>query len=551
MHRLTLWLQQHHRSFRSLGFASLLLTLSVWAYGPSLHGPFFFDDEHFIQKNIYVHSLKELPKLFSSSVTAGAGFESNFYRPLQQLSFALVYKWFQADVSWPYHALSMAFHGLNGVLLFFLCLRLGLAARGALVAMGLFLLHPVQTEAVCYISGFSDPLAMFFMLLGLYLYAGSLFPSLWQPWRSLAAPLVCMIMALFAKESAVVFAPLALIVSLYAWTVQGRGYEKRFALSLGSFALCSALYLLFKFTLMSPQGGLGLTTANDAYTQSLALRLITFVNVLWDYVVLLIYPAQLFYEKPYTAYATLLSPRGALGLFLIAAALLSLLTFRKRPRVALGVSLVLSSLVPFSGIIPLNAMFLEHWLYVPMLGLSYLVGLAFEEVKPFEGRILAVSAALLLFVLAAQRTAARAEEWADVEKFYLNEIAQSGGSVRMHNNLGMYYADRQDLGRAVKFYESAIQVDATRIFPQPLYNLARAHVAQNDLPRAFLLLQESLTRNQRFSPSLNLMREIFAKIGDSERETKTREALESLLQAGDYDYPSFKREVFDSLLENP
>lgn len=527
---------------------AILLTISAWAYAPALEGPFFFDDEHFIQKNVHVHSLSAIPKIFGSSVTSGAGFESNFYRPLQQLIFALTYRWYQDTSSWPYHLLSLLFHSLNGALVFLLVQRLGLSARGALVAAGVFLLHPVQTEAVCYISGLGDPLSLSLMLLGLWSYARSLDKG-WHWWRAAAVPMLCMGLALLAKESAVVFAPLALALALYAY-VQGKaGFERRSLYSVSGLALVAAAYLTLKLGPLNQTGAFGLSAQSNAYTESLAVRLITFISVLWDYLALIFYPVHLFYEKPYVAYTTVLSPRGAVGLFLLVAAFLGLWAHRRWPRLALGIALVLLTLLPFSGIVPLNAIYLEHWLYVPMIGVGYLVGLAFEEIQVFEGRILAVLAALLVLLLGSYRTAERAADWANIERFYLNEIAMSGGSVRMHNNLGMYYADRQDLKQAMRFYESAIQVDSGRLFPQPLYNLARAHITKNDLPQAFVLLQESLNRDQRFGQSLALMRDIFKQIGDNAREEKTAQALEQLLREGSFDYASFKRDVFDSLLE--
>ena len=56
-----------------------------------------------------------------------------------------------------FHVVNIALHALNAVLLFFIGRRL-FGEKPALVAALLFALHPMQTEAVTYISGRSSSL---------------------------------------------------------------------------------------------------------------------------------------------------------------------------------------------------------------------------------------------------------------------------------------------------------------------------------------------------------------------------------------------------------
>jgi hypothetical protein len=47
---------------------------------------FLFDDEHFILKNLFHSSWSYFPKYFTENMVAGAGIESNLYRPLELLT---------------------------------------------------------------------------------------------------------------------------------------------------------------------------------------------------------------------------------------------------------------------------------------------------------------------------------------------------------------------------------------------------------------------------------------------------------------------------------
>lgn len=172
---------------------------------------------------------------------------------------------------------------------------------------------------------------------------------------------------------------------------------------------------------------------------------------------MVIFPKDLYYEKPYVGYIDFFTTRNLFGLLLISVTMISILKRKKWPKFALGSSLFFVAIAPFSGIIPLNAIFLEHWLYVPMVGLSLLVA-AFVELV-VNGKPSKIMLLFLLFLLSifSIRTYLRAAEWGNIEKFYLNEIEHGGNSVRMLNNLGMYYAEKSEVDKAIEYYKRAIK----------------------------------------------------------------------------------------------
>ncbi|MBP2686301.1 MAG: Tetratricopeptide 2 repeat protein, partial [Deltaproteobacteria bacterium] len=92
-------------------------------------------------------------------------------RPL--LKFTYTWNWTSGLGLFGFHLVNVTLHAANAVFLFFLATRVGgpSASRfAALLPALLFAVHPVQTEAVTYISGRSVSLMAFFYLGSLLAY---------------------------------------------------------------------------------------------------------------------------------------------------------------------------------------------------------------------------------------------------------------------------------------------------------------------------------------------------------------------------------------------
>lgn len=151
-------------------------------------------------------------------------------RSLTQITFAWTYQIFGL---WPgaYHAGNLLLHLLNGGLLY------GLAATvlqpwAAVLALGVFMLHPVQVESVAYVANRPDLLATTALLLGMHAVKA-------QRW---SAVLLCGVLAFLAKETAIVALPLmALLASWLGMRVSRAVVRAGVLLSvpLGTFMLLS------------------------------------------------------------------------------------------------------------------------------------------------------------------------------------------------------------------------------------------------------------------------------------------------------------------------
>ena len=164
--------KSHFSLTSNLSIVLILILITFITYMNILPNQLFYDDEELIYKNTYVQNLRFSPRFFTENMIAGAGKTSNMYRPVLLTSFAIDYLiWGGSPAG--FHLTSIFLHAANSVLIFFLITKLfGKRLLAALTSI-LFTIHPVQTEAITYASGRTDPLFTFFCLISLLFFLSS------------------------------------------------------------------------------------------------------------------------------------------------------------------------------------------------------------------------------------------------------------------------------------------------------------------------------------------------------------------------------------------
>lgn len=132
---------------RRVALAGVIL-LTVWAYWPTLQNGFVYEDFHYL-----------------SSLTG----HSPEYLPTASALWNLQIRWDMS--SWSFHVVNLGVHLVNGLLLCALLRRFIASEPAVLFAVGVFWLHPIQTEAVAYVSGRTELVGLFWGLIGLLTWA--------------------------------------------------------------------------------------------------------------------------------------------------------------------------------------------------------------------------------------------------------------------------------------------------------------------------------------------------------------------------------------------
>jgi len=236
---------------------------------------------------------------------------------------------------------------------------------------------------------------------------------------------------------------------------------------------------------------------------------------------------HLFYEKPYLAYTDVFNTKSWFGILILMTLVYLFIKRDSYPVLFLGLGVFFAGLLPFTGIVPLNAMFLEHWLYVPLVGLSVLVAhLTHYAIKRGKSMYF-IMPFIVLIVLYTARTYSRNLQWANIEKFYLNELNYTDSSIRIFNNLGMYYSNKNLPDKAIKYYRKAIATDNT--YPHPHHNIGNLYMDMGLLDEAIVCFGNALQINPDFVHSLNNLHNIYIYQGRNDKAELIMGAVQNCL----------------------
>ncbi len=386
----------------------LIVILGIIVYANSFSNPFIWDDENLIVTNPYIKNIRLIKNLFTKDLAFGTQF-SNFYRPLQSLSFELDYYLWGLN-PFGFHLTNLLLHIACALLVYFLfALIFPHLLSIPLITALLFLVHPIQTEAVTYISGRADPLVSLFILLSIFFYVKHSVVAQFTCARKgigqkagfgsingattsnlskrvyLSASVLSFILALLSKETALI---LLLLILLYdvSFSKDRLRFRDKFKFRYSLFLLVALIYILLRMTVLN-----FLNRPLFLSNTGLYFRMLTSAKTFSLYLGLLISPLHLHMERSVPFVSSILD-KGVLPslILLIFLGILIVRSYRfSKVCFFAGVWFFLN-LVPVSNIVPLNANMAEHWLYLPSIGFFLLIAFGLERLarKAKPARIL-------------------------------------------------------------------------------------------------------------------------------------------------------------------
>jgi protein O-mannosyl-transferase len=528
-------------------YAFIAALVAILVAAPSLSNGFAWDDVQDVSENESVQSLGRGLSLLATPYRIAVPPPRSPYRPVTTVSFALNW-WMAAGSPVPFHVTNVLLHGaVTGLVVLLLA---GLGAAGSLAFLGgvVFAVHPVHVEAVANIVGRSELLMAFFTLSALLVFLQS-------EWKAaVRITLVCGLyaLALASKESGV--ATPAFIGMLVLWPRPfepgARGgdrndcdrprYERLFRewpLFIGMGVVLGA-YLFLRYSVL----GTLLHSDSATYISGLStpLRLTTAIANFGEFARLLLVPMDLsvHYGPAVLLPAGATSVRfligGLLGLVMIGAAVVA----RSRvPWVTLSVVWVAGGLLVVSNLFfPIGVWVAERTLYLPSIAVSIsVVGLLTPLWRGGDAkrRNLAVGVLGTVLVLGAVRSLMRAPVWKDSETVAANLADEHPESYRAQWWLARSFADGGDFPRALRWYDSAIDVNPQDVllrlgriralllageaeaaaqalaelqpaYPDYFIYLAQSDIMRDRVPEAQAAVREGL---ERFPEEVRLLRQ--------------------------------------------
>jgi len=455
-----------------------IVACAVLAYATSAWGVFVFDDRHSVSENTALLSLANVPAFFVD-IDMFSSLDIRMYRPVLLTSYAL-----NAAIGgmepWIFKLTNLLIH-IGSALLTFQIARGLLASRvGALCGALLFAVHPLGSEAINTISGRSNLLMVFGLLLAMRFHLAAMAGN----WRANLGTVFAGVVACGSKEPGIILPALLVILEVLRM-IQRRSYEPKAAclrvlpsvlLVVGYLLLRKHLLMLGTFTVNSFHGGVDVHTG---YGRDMATQLATMAallpRILLDFVV----PTHLTMDPPVTYTHDLAAP-SVLGSMLLLGAVtfLGLRWPRQLPLLFLGTCLAWGTALPWV-IKPLNVPYLEHRAYGLICGLCLVVSCGItrlESVPALSGRGISVLraagvAVLLAFVALANHRnfdfRSEGHLWQQEHRRNPRSIVAKAGIAELHMRTARYKEAR------------AVLQDLLALYPR--HRMARRNLSQAEL----------------------------------------------------------------------
>jgi tetratricopeptide (TPR) repeat protein len=499
----------------------LLSVLGLIVYGKSiLFGFVFFDDDTILINNYnLISGFNQLWKIFTSATYT-------YYRPILIVSFL-----FDAQISqispWMYHISNLLYHFAAVFLMFYIMLHMQYSRRLSFLLSGVFLVHPLLSQAVAWIPGRNDPLVTIFILLSFLFFIKYIVS---KQFSHLVLHELFFLLALFTKETALVF-PFFCILYLF---MQERPWirlkEFRY-LAITWTAIAIVWFAIRKIALS------GVLVEEEYSLRAFFAN----IPVLMEFIGKMFLPLR---QSPYAILGRSSTIIGTAITFFI-----FLFVFLNRKIISRRGYLYLFWVLLF--IIPSLFMliygydhrfrYLEHRAYLPMAGLAFFIADFAASVNKEKLYNLLCGTLSVIIVLFGFRTFIFSENFANRMVFWKSACDLSSEcpdvytgiglaynfsgdpdkatasfktSVDMapqvsnyHNHLGYMYAIQNKLDEAEKEFNAAIKTDSTRAVGYS--NLGFLHYQKNDPKRAEELYLKALTVEKNFPDALNKLMELY------------------------------------------
>jgi tetratricopeptide (TPR) repeat protein len=458
----------------------IIILLGISTYFNSIVGAFIWDDNHFVRNNESLGYFSNIPKIFTHNIAYASAGNYIYYRPLQEFTYMMDYHFWQLSPQ-GYHITNIFIHILVAISIFLLIQTLGQNIFISFLTSILFLVHPIHTEAVSYISGRGDPLCALFFVITLIIYIKNL-----EKGSLLKASLIFLsfLLSLLSKENSFIF-PLIILAYHFCFSKKFN-FIKFLPILLGLMS-----YVLWKSILVQSQ------TNIFQNLSGLQQRIPGFFYALPQYFKLLLWPYDLHFDygQPNFSWSHLIVLFG----ILIFMSLLTLVVSakKKNPLISFAIFWFMINLLPYSNALTLFNFMAEHFLYLASMGFFICLAIFFENLyHKFSKKLLIQIALCLIIQWYGCLTIIQNTYWLDPISFYKRTIQYNPLSFGSYTNLGVEYSRRKDFNNEIAMYERALQIKPDNSIA--LKNLGLALIDQNKLDQA----EEYLFKAQKINPNL-------------------------------------------------
>jgi len=488
---------------------ALIVTCGAAAYASSFGGVFLFDDRQWILGNPGLRQLWPVWEPISLTM-----------RPVTFYSFAVNYA-ISGFSTWSWHLVNVAIHLLAALALFGVVRRSLMFASTphsvrhaadvlALSAALVWVVHPLNTQAVTYIIQRSESLAALCYLTMLYCFIRGV-QAASPAWYM--ASLLAFGVGLGSKEI-LLTAPLLLLLydrSIITGSLRQSLRQRwpiysffaaapvvllaaRWAAGLPSLYMFVSVYasLTGRRRVPTVEGVEMVPLAADAVTSM--QYLVTQSEVILYYLRLVVWPAPLVFDYGWQPAASLAEVLLPVTVMLVVLTLVAWALWWA-PRVGFVAAAVFVTLLPSSSVLQISDLAVEHRMYLPSAAVVTLMVVGCWTLRERTPMLRRLRAAPILFLAAVigllgGATVLRNLDYWSAERMWADVVAKRPDNPRAHYNYGTLMAKAGRVKDAIPYLEESLRLNPRYALPRA--NLGVALYATGRHEEALAIYEEAL-----------------------------------------------------------
>jgi len=490
-----------------------LVAMVALAHGGAVRDGFLYDDFHLIVENPAVSS-HAWTTIWTSSEAASRDAEGHNVRPVTLTSYAVDHV-LGGGSPFTYHLTQLVLHALVVCLVYLVGMALTAQSVPSIGVALLVGLHPIQTEAVHYLSARSSVLSALGMLAAFWMYLRARHT---QPrrWVRSALALAAFAGAVLSKETAIVG-----VVWLAAYElVIAKAPATEAASRIAPYAAVGAAVWVWRW-LIGDGGG------HDAHV-SIATGAATGLVVLGRHVTAWFVPIGIGPVTPQPWVGWNDPAVAGMVLVVVVAVALAAVGARRLPLASFGVVCGMSALAPVLALPFLTdvALFQPHRGYAAAVGFALatveavraLGAAAARRAAPLRPANLAIAGWIVVLGLvlgAVWADASQGRAWRDEVGFWSEAVQGHPREAAYHHSLGAASLRAGGLARALEAFTTAAQLD--QALPRVHYNLGLVYTAMGRADDALAEYERARERDPEDFKSLANLGFLYEKKGETAR----------------------------------
>jgi tetratricopeptide (TPR) repeat protein len=416
----------------SMLYVLVLTALVVLAYFKLFSANFIsWDDGEVVLNNKDVHDFNV--KAFFTNYYVGN------YAPIAMIGFAIDWLIFKGNAA-GHHAMSLLFHVINGVLVYYLCSLILKDKLKALLCAIIFCFHPLQVETVAWVSAKNNLVYSVFFLLGLIQYSKFLLEG---NKKQYVYALLFFILSVLSKPSAICF---PLVLFLLDYLLKSKLDFKSLFINKIPFIIVAAI---LGFATIYTRTEDKFINQNHAY--AIHERIGYAGYAILQYIYKFFIPMDLSVIYPYPQNKTVSIIIGYVVIALLIVGIYKL--YKSSSKIIFfGLLFFIVNLLLVLQFIPFGEVLTaDRYMYLPIIGIS----VALLSIIPLKESQLKIAGIALILVFGSL-TFMRASVWKNSISLYSDIIKKYPHSFVALNSLGAEYMLNKNYDMSLRYLNAAI-----------------------------------------------------------------------------------------------